>query len=583
MTYLTNPSAPATPPARHTGAGVQHRHMMIDSNNIVVMTTRDITHCRPSLTPRCPSHPPARCVVVALLGQAFSRLPQLRILPKFATHPGFHQQHLIGRGVRPQRMASHDEVVCQIPHARLQQQQQQPSAVVIVVVWIYRSSSFRTPQDSQALRMKLVRKISLPFPEAVILKKRKHGMFSFLFFVFCFLQCRNLSIRLFRVDHAYFFSVRSVRKVVALFISATMSLGFTFYSLASGRRTSSAQALATSSPVDTLILKAPCGSKPADDPSLSWGTRWDHAWARNGKGKGTAVRQVLLIRHGQYHHYGSDDVNRLTPLGIAQSYRTGRHLAELVEQAGKEEAAANALQHAKAALSGCEKRFRQLGGRTEWAAAGGTTPELQKVKQELEQRRREYEKAKAAHESCGSFLLSSNLRTMYVSDMIRAKETAQAIREGMAAYNKEHSTGRSLPPLRCDKTLRERYPCPVEPDRSANPKKPALADKRTSGTTAEWLRKPLTWWQNRHPTGPKSPEIAQTTDATVDVLVVHSNMIRYLLLRALQLPPEAWLRLSTSHCSLTSLKMRENGSVSLQAYGSCGHLPPDQITVRNTH
>eukprot|EP00796_Vickermania_ingenoplastis_P000165 gene165-93_t len=61
MTYLTNPSAPATPPARHTGAGVQHRHMMIDSNNIVVMTTRDITHCRPSLTPRCPSHPPARC------------------------------------------------------------------------------------------------------------------------------------------------------------------------------------------------------------------------------------------------------------------------------------------------------------------------------------------------------------------------------------------------------------------------------------------------------------------------------------------------------------------------------------------
>eukprot|EP00796_Vickermania_ingenoplastis_P008116 gene8116-5652_t len=164
MTYLTNPSAPATPPARHTGAGVQHRHMMIDSNNIVVMTTRDITHCRPSLTPRCPSHPPARCVVVALLGQAFSRLPQLRIPPRFQrTQAPPTAPHRTW--VRPQRMASHDEVVCQIPHARLQQQQQQPSAVVIVVVWIYRSSSFRTPQDSQALRMKLVRKISLPvFP-----------------------------------------------------------------------------------------------------------------------------------------------------------------------------------------------------------------------------------------------------------------------------------------------------------------------------------------------------------------------------------------------------------------------------------
>eukprot|EP00796_Vickermania_ingenoplastis_P000166 gene166-94_t len=164
MTYLTNPSAPATPPARHTGAGVQHRHMMIDSNNIVVMTTRDITHCRPSLTPRCPSHPPARCVVVALLGQASPGSRSSASHP-VRNAPRLHQQHLIGRGVRPQRMASHDEVVCQIPHARLQQQQQQPSAVVIVVVWIYRSSSFRTPQDSQALRMKLVRKISLPvFP-----------------------------------------------------------------------------------------------------------------------------------------------------------------------------------------------------------------------------------------------------------------------------------------------------------------------------------------------------------------------------------------------------------------------------------
>ena len=36
-----------------------------------------------------------------------------------------------------------------------------------------------------------------------------------------------------------------------------------------------------------------------------------------------------------------------------------------------------------------------------------------------------------------------------------------------------------------------------------------------------------------------------------DVVVCHGNVIRYMALRALQLPPEAWLRLCTFNCSIT--------------------------------
>lgn len=39
-----------------------------------------------------------------------------------------------------------------------------------------------------------------------------------------------------------------------------------------------------------------------------------------------------------------------------------------------------------------------------------------------------------------------------------------------------------------------------------------------------------------------------------EIIVCHANVIRYFFCRALQLPPEAWLRLCTFNCSLTYLQ-----------------------------
>ncbi|CAO1415895.1 unnamed protein product [Diamesa hyperborea] len=65
------------------------------------------------------------------------------------------------------------------------------------------------------------------------------------------------------------------------------------------------------------------------------------------------------------------------------------------------------------------------------------------------------------------------------------------------------------------------------------------------------------------------------------LLVCHANVIRFFVLRALQLPPEAWLRLSLHHASITWLTINPNGRVTLRTLGDAGHMPLGYLTVMN--
>lgn len=57
-----------------------------------------------------------------------------------------------------------------------------------------------------------------------------------------------------------------------------------------------------------------------------------------------------------------------------------------------------------------------------------------------------------------------------------------------------------------------------------------------------------------------------------------ANVIRYFLCRALQLPPEAWLRYCPFNCSLTYFTIRPTGTVSCRMVGDIGHLPYEMST-----
>jgi len=65
---------------------------------------------------------------------------------------------------------------------------------------------------------------------------------------------------------------------------------------------------------------------------------------------------------------------------------------------------------------------------------------------------------------------------------------------------------------------------------------------------------------------------------SAEVVVTHGNVIRYFLCRALQLPPEAWIRFGALHGSITWLTIDYEGGVKLLEFGGVGHLPKEHLT-----
>ncbi|KPM06988.1 serine/threonine-protein phosphatase Pgam5, mitochondrial-like protein [Sarcoptes scabiei] len=64
-----------------------------------------------------------------------------------------------------------------------------------------------------------------------------------------------------------------------------------------------------------------------------------------------------------------------------------------------------------------------------------------------------------------------------------------------------------------------------------------------------------------------------------DILVCHGNVIRYFVCRALQFPPEGWLRFSLYNCSMTWVAIKPSGRVIVYTVGDTGHLSRAQMTT----
>jgi serine/threonine-protein phosphatase PGAM5 len=58
-----------------------------------------------------------------------------------------------------------------------------------------------------------------------------------------------------------------------------------------------------------------------------------------------------------------------------------------------------------------------------------------------------------------------------------------------------------------------------------------------------------------------------------DILVAHGNVIRYLVMKALNTDTRAWLGMSVPHASLTMIQVQPDGSARVLAVGDSGHIP----------
>jgi serine/threonine-protein phosphatase PGAM5 len=232
------------------------------------------------------------------------------------------------------------------------------------------------------------------------------------------------------------------------------------------------------------------------------------------------TRHVILIRHGQYDEREKDDDKRiLTELGRKQADLTGKRLREMMEGASKE-------------FGPCR------------------------------------------------------IKVVRVSNMARAKETADIIASHLPGVEYAEP----------DPDLNEGRPCHNVPGGRASDSTIAKTDEthaRIEASFHKYLQRappPVikdneessssSWFPTDETTTTKTDdkEEEEPCKHEFEIIVCHANVIRYFLCRALQVPPEAWLRLCTFNCSLTYLTIRPTGTVSCRMLGDMGHIPYGMTT-----
>jgi serine/threonine-protein phosphatase PGAM5 len=72
-----------------------------------------------------------------------------------------------------------------------------------------------------------------------------------------------------------------------------------------------------------------------------------------------------------------------------------------------------------------------------------------------------------------------------------------------------------------------------------------------------------------------------TTADRNDLIVAHGNVIRYLVTKALGVDTRAWLGFSVAHASLTVIRVRADGTMTVVTVGDVGHIPPNMQSWGN--
>lgn len=160
-------------------------------------------------------------------------------------------------------------------------------------------------------------------------------------------------------------------------------------------------------------------------------------------------------------------------------------------------------------------------------------------------------------------------RIMVHSTMTRARQTADIIAEN--AFPRVERRACEL--------IRERAPVRPEPDTW----KQSEETHRTDAPLVEEGFRSIFHRPAAAADAPAATDVAAATDAARErvvheVYVAHGNVIRYSVLRALQLPPDAWLRFGVYNASITRVEVSPAGRVSLRCMGDAGHLPPSALT-----
>jgi serine/threonine-protein phosphatase PGAM5 len=271
-------------------------------------------------------------------------------------------------------------------------------------------------------------------------------------------------------------------------------------------------------------------------PYPDWDSNWDDDppfRPRSSRGKNGITRHVILVRHGQYEEKYDDDKRRvLTPLGREQAKKTGERIAKMISQTNcnvkvvRSSDMSRAIETAKI-ISDCLPRTVVRGGADPLLAEGRPCANTPGKRSSLS----------AAVERDGPRIETAFRKYFFRSEENEVRDVVTGSRDSGVVTHKE---GGRLEGVK------------------------SLFRRKKSSSNLDFGSEP-----------PENHEF--------EIIVAHGNVIRYFFCRALQLPPESWLRLCTLNCSLTYFTIRSSGTVSCRMMGDCGHLEPNETTFSMHH
>ncbi len=152
------------------------------------------------------------------------------------------------------------------------------------------------------------------------------------------------------------------------------------------------------------------------------------------------------------------------------------------------------------------------------------------------------------------------ISSVVCSTKSRAQETSEIIKMYLP---------KDIVVLEDDPILNEGCPYPPEPLHPNLPRK--LLEESTYEEEGKRIEEAFKKYFYR-------PHLDQESD-TFEIIICHANVIRYFILRALQLPPEAWLRISLKHASISWIAINNEGYCSLQSIGDSGHFGKELLST----
>ncbi|CAD7974177.1 unnamed protein product [Amoebophrya sp. A120] len=274
-------------------------------------------------------------------------------------------------------------------------------------------------------------------------------------------------------------------------------------------------------------------------------------------------KEIILVRHGQYHTRAlQDDGRTLTKLGEEQARLTGERLFDLLSADGL-----FPIRRPNCTIK-CFQSSLTRATQTADIATRVMNEKMGNLVEKLMQHQKIVANREQNHDGNNRSGGGGGLHTLLNNgSSAAARNNSPGSNEDSSELSAEAAEVADSLRLSAETNadIAEGLPCIPDPD-------PQHGKRSTTNKTSQDRIRGAFNQIFRVPQGTNIEHIS------TNIYFCHANVIRYFVLRALQLDERAWLRLSVAHASVVWISLDHDGYVSVRLLGDAGHLPVQKLT-----